>query len=236
MRHHLGNSGRDYTIDLEDMIEEVLRQNGFASIPPTLPVLHGVDEGENPAHDRRERLRDLLAGFGYAETIHYAFGKRADDAALPRLVGEGDPIALANPLSELYAVMRRSLVPNLVASAGFNANRGATGVRLFESGHLFPGGVAEEVEALALVVLAVDSGSALMFSTWEGSVTPAAATGEMRTRCFGRPGLVSAAQARPMSIAMLAPASSPTIAVRCGSPPSIAAFSIIQRQAAWASS
>ena len=61
------------------------------------------------------------------------------------------PIALANPLSELYAVMRRSLVPNLAAAAEFNANRGAHGVRLFESGHLFPGGTAAEVEALALV-------------------------------------------------------------------------------------
>ena len=66
-------------------------------------------------------------------------------------MGEGEPIALANPLSELYAVMRRSLVPNLVAAAEWNANRGARGVRLFESGHLFPGGAASEVEALALV-------------------------------------------------------------------------------------
>jgi phenylalanyl-tRNA synthetase beta chain len=48
-------------------------------------------------------------------------------------------------------VMRRSLVPNLVAVAEFNANRGARGVRLFESGHLFPGGAAAEVEALAMV-------------------------------------------------------------------------------------
>lgn len=135
----------------QDLFEEVWRQAGLDAIPATLPILGGVDGGVNQEHDRRDRLRDRLLGFGYAEAIHYAFGERRADTEFPRLVGEGEPIALANPLSELYAVMRRSLVPNLAAAAEFNANRGAHGVRLFESGHLFPGGIAAEVEALALV-------------------------------------------------------------------------------------
>ncbi|MEZ5312507.1 MAG: phenylalanine--tRNA ligase subunit beta [Thermoanaerobaculia bacterium] len=146
---------RDRTAEREawrqDLFEEVLRQYGLDRVPATLPRIGGIDEGENPEHDRRDRLRDLLAGFGYAESIQYAFGRRTADRDLPRLVGDGDPIALANPLSELYAVMRRSLVPGLVAAAEFNARRGATSVRLFESGHLFPGGGEPEVEALALV-------------------------------------------------------------------------------------
>jgi phenylalanyl-tRNA synthetase beta chain len=135
----------------QDLFEEVLRQAGFDSIPSTLPAIGGIDAGENPEHDRRDRLRDRLAGFGYAEAIHYAFGPRKADEALPRLVGAGEPIPLANPLSELFAVMRRSLIPNLVAAAEWNVNRGARGVRLFESGNLFPGGTAAEVEALGLV-------------------------------------------------------------------------------------
>jgi len=142
----------------QDLFEEVWRQVGLDAIPATLPALGGVDRGENPEHDRRDRLRDRLVGFGYAEAIHYAFGERRADSAFPRLVGEGEPIALANPLSELYSVMRRSLVPNLVAAAEFNANRGARGVRLFESGHLFPGGEAAEIEALALVAGGSDGG------------------------------------------------------------------------------
>lgn len=142
----------------QDLFEEVWRQAGLDAIPATLPALGGVDSGWNPEHDRRDRLRDRLAGFGYAEAIHYAFGERRADSAFPRLVGEGDPIALANPLSELYAVMRRSLVPNLMAAAEFNANRGARSVRLFESGHLFPGGKAVEIEALAMVTGGSDGG------------------------------------------------------------------------------
>ena len=142
----------------QDLFEEVLRQVGLDRIPSTLPAIGGVDAGECPEHARRDRLRDRLAGLGYAEAIHYAFGERRADSAFPRLVGTGDPIALANPLSELFAVMRRSLVPNLVAAAEWNANRGARSVRLFESGHLFPGGSADEVEALALVVGGTDGG------------------------------------------------------------------------------
>ena len=142
----------------QDLFEEVWRQAGLDAIPATLPALGGVDSGVNPEHDRRDRLRDRLVGFGYAEAIHYAFGARRGDSEYPRLVGAGDPIALANPLSELYAVMRRSLVPNLAAAAEFNANRGARGVRLFESGHLFPGGASPEVEALALVAGGFDGG------------------------------------------------------------------------------
>lgn len=142
----------------QDLFEEVWRQVGLDAIPASLPALGGVDAGRNPEHDRRDRLRDRLVGFGYAEAIHYAFGERRADSDFPRLVGEGEPIALANPLSELYAVMRRSLVPNLVAAAEFNANRGARGVRLFESGHLFPGGDTAEVEALAWVAGGSDGG------------------------------------------------------------------------------
>lgn len=44
---------------------------------------------------------------------------------------------LANPLSDRYAVMRRSLVPNLVETARFNQRRGLASVRLFEIATVF---------------------------------------------------------------------------------------------------
>ena len=48
-----------------------------------------------------------------------------------------EPLELANPLSEAYSVLRRSLVPNLVESARFNQRRGVPAVRLFEIGRAF---------------------------------------------------------------------------------------------------
>jgi phenylalanyl-tRNA synthetase beta chain len=134
----------------QDLFEEVLRHVGLDAIPATLPALGGVDAGGTPMHELRRRATDLVAALGFAEAIHFAFQDRAADEAWPRLAGAGEPLELANPLSERHAVLRRTLVANLVASAAFNAHRGADGVRLFECGRLFPGGEAAEVEAIAL--------------------------------------------------------------------------------------
>jgi len=135
----------------QDVYEEVLRHWGLERVPATLPRLSGVDEGASPAWSRRLRVTDLLAGFGLAEGVHFAFHSLDADRALPAL-GAGEPLPLENPLSERYAVLRRSLVPNLLAAAEYNLNRGAEAVGLFETGRLFPGAGEEEVEAVALVV------------------------------------------------------------------------------------
>ncbi|HSM14703.1 MAG TPA: phenylalanine--tRNA ligase subunit beta [Thermoanaerobaculia bacterium] len=135
----------------QDVYEEVLRHVGLDRVPSTLPGLGGVDPGVNPMHETERRARRALAGLGFAESIHFAFHAREMDAAWPSLAGAGEPLALANPLSERYAVLRRSLVPNLVEAAEFNARRGADGVRLLEIGHLFPGADEPELDALAAV-------------------------------------------------------------------------------------
>ena len=140
----------------QDLYEEVLRLHGLDAIPAALPAIGGSDGPRTPEQERRERIRDHLAGCGFAEAIQLAFLSREEDAALPALpfvvtrdgtgVGEvaaeaagsgGGPLALSNPLSERYAVLRRSLLPGLAAAAGFNRRRGAEAVRLFEIGHAF---------------------------------------------------------------------------------------------------
>jgi phenylalanyl-tRNA synthetase beta chain len=133
----------------QDLFEEVLRQHGLDRLPSTLPRLSGVDAGLSPGFELRMRVARRLAGLGFAEGIHYAFQDRAADERLPALV-DGPPIELANPLSDRYAVLRRSLVPNLLAAAEFNFRHGADAVRLFELGGLFPG-AGEEAAAVAAV-------------------------------------------------------------------------------------
>jgi phenylalanyl-tRNA synthetase beta chain len=135
----------------QDVYEEVLRHVGYQRIPATLPALGGIDAGRSREHERDARVRDRLAALGWAETIHYAFQPRAWDGRYPALAGAGEPLALAHPLSERFAVLRRSLVPNLVSAAGANAHRLVRGVRLFEVGHLFPGGAEPELGAVAWV-------------------------------------------------------------------------------------
>ncbi len=129
--------------DLEepaDLYEEALRIHGFDAIPSTLPDLGRPDAPPTPRQELRRRLRRELSGCGFAEAINWAFHSPEEAASLPPL-GEGaadeGPVALANPLSELYSVMRRSLLPGLVANAHYNARRGVGSVRLFELGHTF---------------------------------------------------------------------------------------------------
>ena len=152
-----GPAGEVYPADL---FEEMIRLYGFDRVPATLPAIGGSDGPRTPAQIRRDRIRRELAGYGYAEAIHFAFQSRAADGAAPALVG-GEPLALVNPLSERHGVLRRSLVPNLVEGARFNRRRGAEAVRLFEVGHVFaalPAGErgadglpVEERETVALI-------------------------------------------------------------------------------------
>lgn len=121
----------------QDLYEEVLRHFGFYNIPAALPGIAGADAPRPENQIRRERLRRLLAAAGYAETVHFAFLDPAADAAFPSLRPEAKPLRLANPLSEQYSVLRRSLAANLVETARFNQRRGLPAVRIFEIATVF---------------------------------------------------------------------------------------------------
>lgn len=121
----------------QDLYEEVLRMYGLDNIAATLPGVAGSDGPRPPAQLLRERVRDRLAACGYAEAVNFAFQSRSLDGRLPTLRPGTEPLELANPLSEAYSVLRRSLVPNLVESARFNQRRGVPAVRLFEIGSAF---------------------------------------------------------------------------------------------------
>ena len=123
------SGGRVYEADL---FEEPIRIYGLDAIVATLPKIPGFDAPKTRLQILRERVRDYLAAAGSVETVHFAFGDPAADAAYPSLRPDAKALRLKNPLSEQYAVMRRSLVPNLIATARFNQRRGAAAVRMFE--------------------------------------------------------------------------------------------------------
>jgi phenylalanyl-tRNA synthetase beta chain len=120
-----------------DLFEEAIRHFGFDNIPPSLPALPGSDAPKTEAQIRREQVRSYLAAGGFVEVVQFAFQDPVMDAAYPSLRPGTKPLALANPLSERYSVMRRSLVPNLVETARFNQRRGAASVRMFEIATVF---------------------------------------------------------------------------------------------------
>jgi phenylalanyl-tRNA synthetase beta chain len=138
-----------------DLVEEVARHQGFASIPSTLPASPGTVPARDPLAVRRERLRDVCASAGFLEAVSYSFIDEPSDRAW-RYRGEVEETApvIVNPLVQHQRVMRGSLVPGLLQAASRNQARGEATLRLFEFGKRFwtaGEGPAEEWSAAFLL-------------------------------------------------------------------------------------
>jgi len=81
------------------------------------------------------RLRALSRGTGLQEAVTFTFIERT--AAQPFLKPGQGAVAIANPLSEKFAVLRPSLLPGLVDALVYNRRREHQNVRLFELGSVF---------------------------------------------------------------------------------------------------
>jgi phenylalanyl-tRNA synthetase beta chain len=124
-----------WRLDVEreiDLIEEVARIYGYLELPSTLPNFAGAVV-ELPHAAKNTQLRRRLISLGYNESLSTTFISAAD----AKFYGTGEPVELANPLSDEAAVMRNTLAPNLLSQVAYNLNRGNQTVRLFELGNLF---------------------------------------------------------------------------------------------------
>jgi phenylalanyl-tRNA synthetase beta chain len=130
-----------------DLVEEVGRHFGFDRLPVTFPALMVPQRPPSPRIELDRRVRQLLTAAGISESMTFAFIER--EAAEPFVSPGSAPAAIANPLSEKFAVLRPSLLPGLLDSCAYNRRRGRKDVRLFETGSRFtPSG---EGRAAALV-------------------------------------------------------------------------------------
>ena len=117
-----------------DLIEEVARHYGFDRLPTTFPALIAAAPSIDPRILRTRHLRSILTGAGFFEAV--TFGFISEHAATP-FAAEGNLVPIANPLSELFAVLRPSLLPGLVDAVAHNRRREQREVRLFEIGATF---------------------------------------------------------------------------------------------------
>ena len=118
-----------------DLIEEVGRHYGFDNLPATFPALESAQAEPDPRIERDRRVRQLLTASGFSESMTFAFIEH--DAARPFCEPGVEPAAIANPLSEKFAVLRPSMLPGLIDSCAHNRRRGRKDVRLFETGSRF---------------------------------------------------------------------------------------------------
>ncbi len=114
-----------------DLVEEVLRVEGYDKIAS---LSYGVrPEGKPllPLQERRFIVRDKLAGRGLIETVTWSFMAKKEAEFFGKVP---ESLVLMNPISQDLEVMRPSLLPNLLKAVLFNQNRGIDSIGLFEVG------------------------------------------------------------------------------------------------------
>jgi phenylalanyl-tRNA synthetase beta chain len=149
-------SWRPDLTDPADLAEEVIRLEGYESVPARLPrALAG--RGLTLRQRLRRSVGRSLAEAGYVEVMSSPFASRsdADLLGLPPEDMRRPAVAVANPLSEDEPLLRTTLLPGLLRVLARNIGRGFTDTALFEVGLVFrprPGAAA------AAPILAVDRG------------------------------------------------------------------------------
>ncbi|MBO6263457.1 MAG: phenylalanine--tRNA ligase subunit beta [Clostridia bacterium] len=126
---------REDVFGYPDLAEEVIRMYGYEHIVPTLLKDASITAGGYSKEQKDElRLKRALCGQGYSEVMTYSFYSKKDVAALdlPEGADEGNTIIIENPISDNYEVMRRTMIPSLLAVVSRNLKRGNGEGRIFE--------------------------------------------------------------------------------------------------------
>ncbi|HUX79244.1 MAG TPA: phenylalanine--tRNA ligase subunit beta [Alphaproteobacteria bacterium] len=114
-----------------DLVEEVLRVEGYDKIPSVPYEGRPEQKALSPLQERRFIVREKLANRGLTEVVTWSFMSRKDTESFG---GAPESLVLLNPISQELDTMRPSLLPNLLKAVLLNQNRGAEGVGVFEVG------------------------------------------------------------------------------------------------------
>jgi len=119
-----------------DIVEEVLRINGFDQIPMTLLPRDSMltDPALSPELRRINLLRRMLAARGLNEVISWSF---MSSSIAKQIAPINEALLLTNPIVQDFDYMRPSIIPNLISCVKKNAARGFTDLALFEIGPVF---------------------------------------------------------------------------------------------------
>jgi phenylalanyl-tRNA synthetase beta chain len=136
-------------------MEEIARLSGYNNIPITYPLIPAEARQPEKQLRLRNRLKRIMAGFGFSETINYSFINKlsCDKLRLESADQRRNTIDILNPLTEEQAVMRTSLIPGLLETIHRNIAQQVKSLRLFEVGKIYIGrekdNLPEEIEILA---------------------------------------------------------------------------------------
>lgn len=136
----------------DDLVEEVGRMIGYASIPPAAPSVPSRVPPLEPERVFQRRVRGLLTAAGFTEVFNYSFVNEAQ--ARQFAIPVEQHIRVLNPIATGQELLRTSLLPNVLKN--IELNRLHLGdFRLFEIGreiHKRPGTLPEEIPHCAIVL------------------------------------------------------------------------------------
>ena len=143
----------DLTLEA-DLVEEIGRLYGLDNIPDTMPSAPSVSPLSDAPFRAKEKVRGICLSLGFTEAMHYSFLSAGELEQFDgRDATKALRLALPDPVSAEYGVLRDSLLPQLMGSLGRNATHQLETAELFEMGRVFgknKDGKPFEAERLAL--------------------------------------------------------------------------------------
>lgn len=136
-KDHLEVRPPSWRFDIEheaDLVEEILRVEGYDKIPSVPYGERPQQKPLVPLQERRFEVRDRLAVRGLIEVVTWSFISQEE----AQLFGDvSDNLMLLNPISQDMSTMRPNILPNLLKAARYNQSRAIESIGLFEVGPQF---------------------------------------------------------------------------------------------------
>jgi phenylalanyl-tRNA synthetase beta chain len=120
----------------EDVAEEIARAHGYGRIPGRLPTPVLPPFRPDPSASRHA-VRRIAAGLGLDEILSHALVSADDLRRTGYDPGDGHLVRVANPISDLHAIMRPTLAPSLLGALAENVRMRRPDPWLFEVGKTY---------------------------------------------------------------------------------------------------
>ncbi|HVY46806.1 MAG TPA: phenylalanine--tRNA ligase subunit beta, partial [Minicystis sp.] len=115
-----------------DLVEEVMRVRGIASIPTVIPAIKPQPPRTTGALENRVRRAAIELGLSEALAFGFVSPRQIAALGLPPA-----PVTLQNPLGEERSAMRTTLLPGLLDAVARARRHGVLDARLFQVGARF---------------------------------------------------------------------------------------------------
>lgn len=119
-----------------DVVEDVAISRGYENFEPIMPVRFTVGKSA-PIEVLCRRVRDIMVGSGFQESLSPVLTSR--DALVRRMrlegVVENELVEIDNVMSELYSILRNSLLPSLL-NVEATSSKASYPHRVFEVGEV----------------------------------------------------------------------------------------------------